>query len=163
MQSAFFSTGQRCTASSRIIVTAGIHDRFVNAMVEQMKTLRIDDALKADTQIGPVVDQSQLDQDLSYIGLAQKEGGKLAAGGERLKRATEGFYMAPALITETTPVDAHQSGRSVRSGRERDQGPRLRGSAGRRQRHPVRPHRRHLHDVAQACDALQAPRRRSAW
>jgi aldehyde dehydrogenase (NAD+) len=104
LQSAFFSTGQRCTASSRIIVTAGIHDRFVNAMIEQMKTLRIDDALKADTQIGPVVDQSQLDQDLSYVDVAQKEGGKLAAGGVRLTRATEGFYMAPALITETTPA-----------------------------------------------------------
>ena len=102
LQSAFYSTGQRCTASSRIIVTAGIHDRFVNAMVEQMKALRVDDALKADTQIGPVVDQSQLDQDLSYVDVAQKEGGKLAAGGVRLKRATEGFYMAPALITETT-------------------------------------------------------------
>ncbi len=102
LQSAFYSTGQRCTASSRIIVTAGIHDRFVNAMVEQMKALRVDDALKADTQIGPVVDQSQLDQDLSYVDVAQKEGGKLAAGGVRLQRATEGFYMAPALITETT-------------------------------------------------------------
>ena len=104
LQSAFFSTGQRCTASSRIIVTAGIHDRFVDAIVEQMKGLRIDDALKADTQIGPVVDQSQLDQDLSYVDVAQKEGGKLAAGGVRLQRATEGFYMAPALITETTPA-----------------------------------------------------------
>ena len=104
LQSAFFSTGQRCTASSRIVVTAGIHDRFVNALVEQMKALRIDDALKADTQIGPVVDQSQLDQDLSYVDVAQKEGGKLAAGGVRLTRATEGFYMAPALITETTPA-----------------------------------------------------------
>src|SRR4030095_4756287 len=104
LQSAFFSTGQRCTASSRIIVTAGIQDRFVDAMVEQMKGLRIDDALKADTQIGPVVDQSQLDQDLSYVDVAQKEGGKLAAGGVRLQRATEGFYMAPALITETTPA-----------------------------------------------------------
>jgi acyl-CoA reductase-like NAD-dependent aldehyde dehydrogenase len=103
LQSAFFSTGQRCTASSRIIVTAGIHDRFVDAMVEKMKALRIDDALKADTQIGPVVDQSQLDQDLSYVDVAQKEGGTLAAGGVRLQRGTEGFYMAPALITGTTP------------------------------------------------------------
>src|SRR5204862_8032455 len=96
--------GQGCTASTRIIVTGGIHDRFVNAMVAQMNALRIDDALKADTQIGPVVDQSQLDQDLSYVDVAQKEGGTLAAGGLRLQRATEGFYMAPALITETTPA-----------------------------------------------------------
>ena len=72
-------------------------------MIERMKTLKIDDALKAGTDIGPVVDQSQLDQDLSYIGIAQDEGGKLAAGGERLEREAKGFYLAPALITETTP------------------------------------------------------------
>ena len=62
---AFFSTGQRCTASSRLIVTKGIHDRFVDALTERMKTLVVDDALKAGTHVGPVVDQSQLDQDLS--------------------------------------------------------------------------------------------------
>ena len=102
IQSAYFSTGQRCTASSRLIVTEGIHDRFVARMVERMKALKIDDALKAGTDIGPVVDQSQLDQDLDYIRVAQAEGGKLAAGGERLKRETDGFYLAPALITETS-------------------------------------------------------------
>ena len=64
VQSAYFSTGQRCTASSRLIVTEGIHDRFVDAMIARMKTLKIDDALKAGTDIGPVVDQSQLEQDL---------------------------------------------------------------------------------------------------
>jgi aldehyde dehydrogenase (NAD+) len=101
VQSAYFSTGQRCTASSRLIVTDGIHDRFVARMVERMKTLKIDDALKAGTDIGPVVDQSQLDQDLDYVRVAQSEGGRLVAGGERLKRDTDGFYLAPALITET--------------------------------------------------------------
>jgi acyl-CoA reductase-like NAD-dependent aldehyde dehydrogenase len=59
---AFFSTGQRCTASSRLVVTEGIHDRFVAAMVARLKTLVVDDALKAGTHIGPVVDQSQLDR-----------------------------------------------------------------------------------------------------
>jgi alpha-ketoglutaric semialdehyde dehydrogenase len=103
IQSAYFSTGQRCTASSRLIVTEGIHDRFVTAMVERMKSLKIDDALKPGTDIGPVVDQSQLDQDLSYIGIAKDEGGKLVAGGERLEREAKGFYLAPALITGTTP------------------------------------------------------------
>ena len=82
-------------------MTDGIHDRFVEAMIKKMGTLKIDDALKAGTDIGPVVDQSQLDQDLSFIKVAQDEGGKLVAGGERLQRATEGFYLAPALITET--------------------------------------------------------------
>jgi aldehyde dehydrogenase (NAD+) len=103
LQSAYFSTGQRCTAASRIIVTQGIHDKFVEAMIKRMSTLKIDDALKAGTDIGPVVDQTQLDQDLGYVKVAQEEGGKLVAGGERLKRDTDGFYMSPALITETTP------------------------------------------------------------
>ena len=96
---AFFSTGQRCTASSRLIVTKGIHDKFVDALAERMKTLVIDDALKAGTQIGPVVDQSQLDQNLSYLKIGQDEGAKLKAGGELLNRDTPGFYMAPALFT----------------------------------------------------------------
>ena len=62
----------------------------------------MDHALKPDTQIGPVVDQSQLDQDLSYIEIGQREGAKLAWGGERLNRETAGFYLQPALLTETT-------------------------------------------------------------
>ncbi|MFL5200540.1 MAG: aldehyde dehydrogenase family protein, partial [Microvirga sp.] len=99
---AFFSTGQRCTASSRLIVTDGIHDRFVAAMQERMQGLVIDDALKAGTHIGPVVDQSQLDQDLKYIRIGQEEGAKLVAGGELLKRDTPGFYLAPALFTEVS-------------------------------------------------------------
>jgi alpha-ketoglutaric semialdehyde dehydrogenase len=104
LQSAYFSTGQRCTAASRLIVTDGIHDRFVEALSKRMASLKIDDALKAGTDIGPVVDQSQLEQDLRYVEIAKSEGGKVVAGGERLKRDTEGFYFAPALITETTPA-----------------------------------------------------------
>ncbi|WP_445680951.1 aldehyde dehydrogenase family protein [Radicibacter daui] len=99
---AFFSTGQRCTASSRIIVTEGIHNRFVDAVAERMKALVVDDALKAGTHIGPVVDAKQLEQDLSYIDIGKAEGARLVLGGERLNRATPGFYMAPALFTETT-------------------------------------------------------------
>jgi aldehyde dehydrogenase (NAD+) len=99
---AFFSTGQRCTASSRLIVTQGIHDRFVDAMVERMKGLVVDDACKAGTHIGPVVDQNQLDQDLSYIKIGRDEGAKLAFGGELVNREKPGFYLSPALFTETT-------------------------------------------------------------
>ncbi|UPJ44690.1 aldehyde dehydrogenase family protein [Bradyrhizobium sp. 40] len=97
---AYFSTGQRCTASSRLIVTEGIHDRFVAAMTERLKGLTVDDALKAGVHIGPVVDQSQLDQDLRYIKIGQDEGAKLAWGGELLKRETPGHYLQPALFTE---------------------------------------------------------------
>jgi aldehyde dehydrogenase (NAD+) len=99
---AFFSTGQRCTASSRLIVQAGIHDRFVEACIARLKGIVVDDALKQGTHIGPVVDQSQLDQNLKYIQIAKEEGGKLVFGGELLKRDAPGFYLQPALFTETT-------------------------------------------------------------
>ena len=99
----YFQTGQRCTASSRLVVTAGIHDKFVDALTERLKGLVVDDALKDGTHIGPVVDQSQLDQDESYIRIGQDEGAKLHWGGQRLNRATPGFYLQPALFTETTP------------------------------------------------------------
>ncbi|MBX8824305.1 aldehyde dehydrogenase family protein [Ochrobactrum sp. SFR4] len=102
LNSSFFSTGQRCTASSRLIVQDGIHDRFVDALVARMKTLVIDDALKSGTHIGPVVDDSQLKQDLDYIALGTQEGAKLAFGGEQLERGTPGFYLRPALFTEAT-------------------------------------------------------------
>ena len=102
LNSSFFSTGQRCTASSRLIVQEGIHDRFVDALVNRMKTLVIDDALKSGTHIGPVVDDSQLKQDLDYIALGTQEGAKLAFGGEQLERSTPGFYLRPALFTEAT-------------------------------------------------------------
>ncbi|MCF7644298.1 aldehyde dehydrogenase family protein [Bacillus subtilis] len=102
LNSSFFSTGQRCTASSRLIVQEGIHDRFVDALVARMKTLVIDDALKSGTHIGPVVDDSQLKQDLDYITLGAQEGAKLAFGGEQLERDTPGFYLRPALFTEAT-------------------------------------------------------------
>ena len=96
---AFFSTGQRCTASSRLIVTEGIHDRFVEALTERVKGLVVDDALKAGTHMGPVVDQTQLDQDLRYLQIGKQEGARLHWGGEMLKRETPGFYMQPAIFT----------------------------------------------------------------
>ncbi|HEV8502098.1 MAG TPA: aldehyde dehydrogenase family protein [Casimicrobiaceae bacterium] len=101
---AFYSTGQRCTASSRLVVTDGIHDRFVAAMIERMKTLKIGDALDAATQIGPVVDETQLAQDESYIRIGRDEGATLAHGGERLTRGTPGYYLAPALFTDVAPT-----------------------------------------------------------
>jgi aldehyde dehydrogenase (NAD+) len=99
---AYFSTGQRCTASSRLIVGAGIHDRFVAALSERLAKLRVDDALAAGTDIGPVVDETQLKQDLEYIGIGRNEGAKLAYGGEVLERPKKGYYLAPALLTGAT-------------------------------------------------------------
>jgi aldehyde dehydrogenase (NAD+) len=97
---AYFSTGQRCTATSRLIVTPGIYARFAAALAERMRALVVDDALKPGVDIGPVVDQTQFDQDLSYVRIGRDEGAKLALGGEPLNRATPGFYMAPALFVD---------------------------------------------------------------
>jgi aldehyde dehydrogenase (NAD+) len=102
VQSAFFSTGQRCTASSRLIVTEGIYPAFVEAVKARMAALKVGDALTAGIDIGPVSSQAQLEQDMSYVEIGKGEGAVLVAGGERLKLATDGFYMAPALLTDTT-------------------------------------------------------------
>ena len=100
--SGFFSTGQRCTASSRLIVTEGIHDKFVAALTERLKTLVVDDALKPGTHIGPVVDERQLATDTDYIDIGRQEGAKLAFGGETIARDNPGFYLQPTLFTEAT-------------------------------------------------------------
>jgi alpha-ketoglutaric semialdehyde dehydrogenase len=101
---AFYSTGQRCTASSRLIVGAGIHDRFVAALAERLARLRVDDALAPGTDIGPVVDETQLKQNLDYIGIGKGEGATLAFGGEVLERPKKGYYLSPALLTGATNV-----------------------------------------------------------
>ena len=115
VQGAYFSTGQRCTASSRFIVTEGIHDRFVSALTERLESLRVDNALTPGTDIGPVVERPQLEQDLEYIAVGQREGARLAAGGERLTRDTDGYYLAPALFVDAT--------RTMRISREEIFGP----------------------------------------
>ncbi len=95
---AFGSTGQKCTASSRIIVTAGIHDQFVEALQKAMGGLVIGHALDHRTNIGPVVDQAQLDQNQQYLAIGQQEGADLVCGGERIELSTPGYYMKPALF-----------------------------------------------------------------
>src|SRR5450631_1908069 len=112
---AFLSTGQRCTASSRLIVGENIHDRFIAAVSERLATLKVDDALALGTDIGPVVDATQLKQNLDYIGIGKGEGATLAWGGEVLTRAKPGHYMAPALFTGAT--------NAMRSSREEIFGP----------------------------------------
>jgi len=104
VQSAFFSTGQRCTASSRLIVTEGIYPKFIEAMKARMATLKVDDALKAGTDIGPVSSKDQLEQDQQYVQIGKDEGATLACGGELIATSSEGhkgFFMAPALFSET--------------------------------------------------------------
>lgn len=98
---AFFGTGQKCTASSRLIVEAGIHDEFVERMITATKALTVGDALEKTTQIGPVVDLRQFEQNTKYIKSAQKDGAKMVTGDETLKVNNDGFYMRPTLFTET--------------------------------------------------------------
>src|SRR5437588_3611080 len=106
VQGGFFSTGQRCTASSKVIATAGIHDRCVQAVIDKMKALKVDDARKKGTDIGQVVDDRPLQDNLEYLGIGQKEGGRLAYGGNRVEKSADGqpgYFMMPALFTDTTP------------------------------------------------------------
>ena len=95
---AFGSTGQKCTASSRIIVTRGIHDQFVEAMQEAMSKLVIGHALEDGVNIGPAVDDAQLQQNQRYLDVGKADGAELVCGGEVLERATPGHYMQPALF-----------------------------------------------------------------
>ncbi|MCL4185423.1 MAG: aldehyde dehydrogenase family protein [Burkholderiaceae bacterium] len=104
VQGSYFSTGQRCTASSRLIVQKGILSRFVEAMKARLEALVIDDARKPGTHIGPVVDASQLDVDLEYLATGRAEGARLVCGGERLTRATDGYYLSPALFADAAPA-----------------------------------------------------------
>jgi aldehyde dehydrogenase (NAD+) len=98
---AFFGTGQKCTASSRIIVESGIHDKFVSKMTDAMANLVVGNALTPGAHIGAVVDERQLKQNLDYIEIAKSEGAELVMGGERLSLQTEGFFMSPALFINT--------------------------------------------------------------
>jgi aldehyde dehydrogenase (NAD+) len=106
IHSGFFSTGQRCTASSRLIVTEGIHDRFVDEMVRRLARLKIDDARQPGTDIGPVVDARQRTQDLEYIEIGRREGARIVSGGDAIETSSHGapgFYLRPVLFTEATP------------------------------------------------------------
>ena len=101
LNGAFGGTGQKCTASSRLVVHSAVHDEFVARLTAGAKAMVVDHALKEGTQIGPVVSQEQLDQNLANVALGLKEGGELLCGGERVERDTEGFFMTPAVFINT--------------------------------------------------------------
>lgn len=98
---AFFGSGQKCTASSRLIVDRRVHDAFVDRLVAATGRLKVGHALDEGTQIGPVVDAGQLAAAERYIGIGKQEGADLACGGERLERRTEGYYFSPAVFVGT--------------------------------------------------------------
>ena len=101
LNGAFGSTGQKCTASSRLVVHKDIHDEFVERLVAGANKMVVGHALEAGTQIGPVSSAAQLQQNLVNVELAKQEGGELLCGGERVERATEGYFMTPAVFTGT--------------------------------------------------------------
>jgi aldehyde dehydrogenase (NAD+) len=102
LNGAYFSTGQRCTASSRLIVTRGIYDRFVEKLKARLEQMVIGDARDPRTQIGPVVTDDQLKQNLDYVEIGKGEGARLVFGGERLEHEKRGYYMRPALFADVS-------------------------------------------------------------
>lgn len=103
IQGSFYSTGQRCTASSRLVVEQSILPAFVDRMVQRMASLRVGDARAQGTDIGPVVDAEQIAQDEHYIQIGVEEGCELAYGGRRVERTTPGFYLEPTLLVQAQP------------------------------------------------------------
>jgi len=101
LDGSFFATGQRCTASSRLIVQDAIHDRFVAALAEKLKGLKVGDALDPSTNIGPAVSEDQRETSYRYIDIAKGEGGRIVTGGERLTLDQPGWYVQPTLIADT--------------------------------------------------------------
>ncbi len=98
VQGAYFSAGQRCTASSRLIVEASVHDAFVVRLRHRLAALHIGHALERGVDIGPVVNGEQLAQNLEWMTIARDEGAEHVYGGEALQRATTGHFMSPALF-----------------------------------------------------------------
>ncbi len=98
---AYGGTGQKCTASSRLIVHEKIHDAFVEKLADAARSLRVGHALTEGTQIGPVASESQLDANLDYMRIAAEEGAEHILGGDRIQGETDGYYMTPALFAGT--------------------------------------------------------------
>lgn len=99
---AFGGTGQKCTASSRLVVHGAVHDAFVEKLVAGTKAMKVGHALEAGTQMGPVVSEQQLNENLAYVALGLSEGAELACGGARLDMPHDGYYMAPGVFLNTT-------------------------------------------------------------
>lgn len=97
----FSGAGQKCTASSRLVVMDSVHDQYVEALIKRMSELKVGHALEEGVFMGPVVDGNQLEANLGWVEKARQSGGELAFGGERLSMQHEGFYMAPTLFLNT--------------------------------------------------------------
>jgi len=103
VKGAFYSTGQRCTASSRLIVQKDVHGPFVEALLLAMRALRVGHALDEDSDIGPLVSEAQLERVRRYLDIGMQEGARLIAGGDPVEARTKGYYMRPALFEASMP------------------------------------------------------------
>ena len=105
VNAAFFSTGQKCTATSRAIVEDAIYDKFVAAVVARTRKLKVGDGMQPGIDIGPCVDQSQMETVLRYIEIGRKESGEPACGGHRLTAGSlaNGFFVEPTVFAGVTP------------------------------------------------------------
>src|SRR5450631_1739498 len=105
VNAAFFSTGQKCTATSRVIVEDAIYTRFLEAVVERTRQLKVGDGMQPGIDIGPAVDQAQLDTVLSYIEIGRGEAGPPKVGGRRLTGGAlaKGFFVEPTVFADVTP------------------------------------------------------------
>ena len=105
VQGAFGSTGQRCTATSRVIVEEDVYDRFMTELIERTSKLIIGDGLDASMDIAPLASQNQKDKVLEYIGIGTEEGAELAFGGRNMTGGEfdEGYYVEPTVFTGVTP------------------------------------------------------------
>ena len=99
---AFSGTGQKCTASSRLIVDVSLHDEFVARLKAKLEDTVVGPALDAGVEMGPVASEQQLSENLNWIEQGVKDGATLACGGQRLQLSKPGYYMSPALLIGTT-------------------------------------------------------------
>jgi alpha-ketoglutaric semialdehyde dehydrogenase len=98
----YSGTGQKCTASSRLLVHSAVHDAFVDRLADALKFIKVGPALAPQTQMGPVVSDTQLAANLRWMGQIKQSGARIVYGGERITLEQDGFYMTPALISEST-------------------------------------------------------------
>ena len=98
---AFGGTGQKCTASSRLVVHQAIHDEFIDQLVIAASAMKVGHALEDGTQIGPVVSAEQLAENVRWIKTAKEEGGEILCGGKQVTRDHDGYYMTPAVVAGT--------------------------------------------------------------
>ncbi len=98
----FGTTGQRCTAASRVAVQKGVYREFVEKFVARVKALKVGDGLDAATQMGPCINEQQLQTVIKYVGIGSGEGAKLAAGGHRLETGSHarGWFHEPTVFTD---------------------------------------------------------------